>query len=312
MNANNNTLLNGYQKIGAQVYGMSTSEALESAQMTGWNQRLVEPMIYDGTDLITSDHRFNIGDVPLGPDGEKKKTVLGGVLKTYKVMQNEEVLTPLIDSFRQGGMNIDTVGSFDDGKAVFAAFRLPEVNLAGENIGGYIVCTKRNDGGGAARATAVKYRIWCANQLTGIAKRTRPVVSVRHTRNADPMVMQQAEVLLGLTSEWDRELAREIERLQKVTVSKERYIKEIVPAVLAMPRPEERGRSQTIFDRKFDELVAAWSSPVHAEGNTGFRAYSAITEWEQHHRSTNQRLLAEAAINERQPATARALAVLVG
>jgi len=59
----NNTLTTGYQKLGANVWGMSTSEALESAQMTGWNQRLVEPIVMDGITEVPTDWRFNIADV---------------------------------------------------------------------------------------------------------------------------------------------------------------------------------------------------------------------------------------------------------
>lgn len=308
------TLLNAYQKIGAEVEGMTTSQALAHAGLTGWNQRLLEPIVMDGTTEVDhGKHRYNVADLPIaeGITGPIRKTsVLGAVLASYKPIQNEEAFLPLIDSLKDGGLAVSTVGAYDGGKAAFACFKIPTVDLGGEQIGGYLVATKRNDGGGSMKATVSKERIWCANQLSGLARKARPEISIRHTRNADPFLMQQAEVLLGLTSEWDRALAAEIERLQKVTVTKQDYIKRVVPAVLKDERPKEQGRSLTIWDRKFDELVRAWDSPVHAEGNTGWRAYSAVTEWEQHHRSSNQGMLAEAAINGRQPNTMVALAAI--
>jgi hypothetical protein len=169
--------------------------------------------------------------------------------------------------------------------------------------------TKANDGSGSAKVLPVAERVACANMIPGVANKNRPVLSVRHTRNADPYVMRTAEVLLGLTADWSREVLEGIERLGRVDVSRRRFVDVLVPQLLG-ERPVEKGRSQSIYDRKFDEIAGSWDSPVAVQEDTGWRAYNAVTEWEQHHRTGNQRVLTEGLLAGRTAASDRMLALL--
>ena len=308
------TMLNSYQEFGWDVpAGMSTADALAEAGLTGWNQRMVEPvvMVESGT-ADTAGLMCNVADLP-GRDGTRRPVVLGATGKAYKPIQVEDALTPLMDGWVERGLRCETLGSYNGGRNVYAVFTLPsDAGIAvDDDVLFRALTTKANDGTGAVRVIPVAERVACANMIPGLARKSRPMLSVRHTRSADPYVMQTAEVLLGLTADWSKALLGEVRRLEKVQVSRSMFVDRLLPEVLGA-RPEEKGRSQTIYDRKFDELVAAWGSPVAVSERNGWRAYNAVTEWEQHHRSGSQRVLTEALLAGRSSTSDAMLALLAG
>lgn len=307
------TLLNPYQLFGTPVpAGMSTDEAITYTGLAGWNQRIITPHLFSegGDPIDVGNMRINVADLPIGEGGARVPTALGAVTSAYKPFQNEEKYASLVEGFEQNGLRCTIMGAYADGRATYAVFDLPDdMRLHGDGgeVHPFIVATDRNDGTGAAKAFTAAVRPTCANMISGLAKKVQ--VSIRHTRNADPYLLQQVEVLLGLTSEWDRALAREVAALQAQTVTRAQYMGAVVPGVLG-ERPDEKGRSQSIFDRKFDELAAAWYSPVAAEGDTAWRAYNAVTEWNQHRRTRNERVMAEAVLAGRTAVVDRAVQVL--
>lgn len=305
----NVTLANPYQKFGYEVpEGMTAADALAEAGMTGWNQRLVQPLVMDGaTEYPAGRFRFNVADLPTGP------RILGAVKATYRPIQIEEAFLPLMDGFAEEGLRPAVVGAYDDGAAAFIQFDLPEgkgwAEVNGDTISTTLLLTKRNDGTGAVLAFPVAERVRCANQINGIVSRKVPTIAVRHTKHADPYVAQAAERLLGITQDWETVIGNEIAELCDIEMDYRRYADEFVPTLLG-DRPEDEGRGLTIWDNKAEALVAAWYSPVAAEGDTAWRAWNAVSEWEQHHRTGNEARMARAVLHGRQPISDRALALL--
>lgn len=301
------TLLNSYQKFGTEIpEGMTTAEALDLAGMTGWNQRLVEPEIVDGLQRYNPrNHRFVVADLPTGP------RVLGAVTEAYRPIQIEEAFMPLMDGFKEQGLIPMIVGAYDDGGAAFVQFSVPDClrSVGGDEIRTTLVLAKRNDGTGAVLGFPTAERIMCANQLGSIAKKHKPMIAVRHTRNADPYVTQTAERLLGIAQDWDAILGEEVERLASMPMTMPEFVDDFVPALLG-PRPDDEGRSQTIYNNKFHAIIDAWNSPVAASGDTAWRAWNAVSEFEQHHRTQDTDRMARAVLHGRQPLSDRALALL--
>ena len=312
---NTNTLLNPYQKFGAPVDpNLSNEENLAAAGLTDVNLRLITPSLTDeyGLPIDVGNIRHIVGNfVVPGSNGARVPVVTGTATTAYNPFQPPEVLLPLMEGFENLGLTLDILGQYDNGKAYYAVYRLPAgtVVKGADRVLPYIVATNRNDGSGSARAYAVAERASCANMINSLAKNGKKVLAVRHTRNANPYLMQQVEEVLGITRDWGQELATEIAALEQKFVSQRTYTDRVLPALLG-ERPDEKGRSQTIFDRKFNELVASWDSPVAAEGDTAWRAYNAVTEWEQHHRTGNDRVMAEAVLNGRTPMEDKVVKVL--
>jgi hypothetical protein len=302
------TLRNPYQLFGTEVpEGMTAAEALDMAGLSGWNQRLIEPIVTDGlTEYPAGKHRFNVADLPIGP------RVLGAVKESYRPIQNEEAFLPLLDGFQGKGLTPLILGAYDNGAASFIQFLLPDGGtgtMGGDEVKSTLIVAKRNDGTGAVLGYPASERIRCANELSGIAKKNRPVISVRHTRHADPYVVQTAERLLGITEDWDGMLRREVERLASVPLTYADFLDSFVPALLG-DRPEDDGRGRTIYENKAEALADAWHSPVSPEGDTGWRAWNAVSYFEQHARTTNESRMALSVLHGRQPLTDKAMALL--
>jgi hypothetical protein len=313
MTRNANTLLNPYQAMGTEIpNGMSVEEAWEYTQTGGYNVRLMKPVLMDEDGTIdVGDHRLIVGDVPSEKDGSRVKTVLGASKKGYGCFQWEQLSQPWVSALDGEGVKLTHMGAHDGGRAMYAAFDLPNGTMFGGEIRQFLLLKTRHDGSGSAVAAVVDERTWCANMINMLLRKGKNVISLRHTRNADPYLMQQVEVILGISEQWQADLAREVRELQSQPVTRKQFTSVVIPGVLG-ERPTEKGRSQSIFDRKFDEIAAAWYSPVAAEGDTAWRAYNAITEHEQHRRTSNVRRMAEATAAGRVPMEKRVVEVLAG
>lgn len=298
-NTNTISLHNVYQKIGTPIpEGMIPSEALQYAGLAGWDQRTVTPTVLAGTEFVdVGNARVLIADIPQ-KDGTVKPTLLGhGITSQYTPIQHEEAYLPVLDGFGEAGLVPDTMGAWNNGRRSYALFRLPEgrgeVRTSEGGVGSYILVDKHNDGKGAVVASVVSERVWCANMITSLLRGAVPAVRVRHTRSGDPYVLATAQSLLGLADEWAVQLGKEIRRLETTTMTRSKWVDKVVPTLLG-DRPEEKGRSQSIFDRKFYELVGSWDSSTAPEDATAWRGYNAVTEYLQHTRTGSR--VAEAAV----------------
>lgn len=306
---NSNTLLNAYQAWGTDVEGMTTEEALTYTGLAGWGQHLVEPTIIDadGTVYPAANHRHIVANIPgVGPK------VLGSVTDRYQPVDNETAFTPLLDSLQGGGFQPVTMGAWDGGRSAFALFRTPEgtTPINGDPVEHYFLATKRNDGQGGISGYPTAIRARCANEIGGIIRRATQALRVHHTRRADQRFMEQVEVLLGVTSEWDRGLAVQVREMQARKVTKRQFTDKVVPEVIGRPRADKPGNAQTTWDQQFDAIVSHWNSDTAPEGQTAWRAWNAVSEWEQHYRSDNAEVMAKHVLQNVQPYSRRALAVL--
>jgi hypothetical protein len=168
------TMLNAYQKFGWMVpAGMSTADALEQAGLTGWNQRMVEPIVMDGAGgrADAAGIRVNVADLPQA-DGSRKAVCLGATGTAYTPIQVEDALTPLMDGWVERGLRCETLGSYNGGRNVYAVFTLP-LDAGIRTRGGLVfraLLTKANDGSGSAKVLPVAERVACAIMIPGVAK----------------------------------------------------------------------------------------------------------------------------------------------
>ena len=278
-NTTHTTFQSPWAHHGTVVEGMTATEALQAAGLAGWNQRLVTPSITDWDTATTFEpgtHRYAVADTPNGP------TVLGAVTDAYQPIQNEEVFTPLVEGFGQAGFAIETLGYTPRMLMSFAVFRMPnaDVTVAGEAHASRLLVTKGNGGYAAATARPIMHRVACANMITGLMAKHAPVIRVQHTRHADKFVMQHAEELYGVATNWDAEVAQWADRLLAVPVTEQQFI---THATKIMFGDRDLKVRKNMFDAKVAALTDAWHSPtMEGIGNNAWRAYNAVTEYEQH------------------------------
>lgn len=126
---------------------------------------------------------------------------------------------------------------------------------------------------------AVKYinHVWvCQNTFTPQYGETGFVI--RHTRNAGDIAVEAGRSLERMLTSFD-EFDREIERLLNTEASKRTLTQDVIPAVIGK-RPTDSGRSQTMYDTAWDNIVAEWND--FTSQSTAFDAVMAVQGYEQH------------------------------
>ena len=128
--------------------------------------------------------------------------VLGHCGKSYKPVQPVEVLTFFHDFVQTGGMKMETAGSLDNGRHIFALASIQEsFELAGGNgkdkVDGYLLFSSPNVCGKKMRILFTPVRVVCNNTLTMALEQAtgRGEFALHHSQKFDPDV---AKAALGL------------------------------------------------------------------------------------------------------------------
>jgi hypothetical protein len=72
---------------------------------------------------------------------------------------------------------------------------------------------------------------------------------------------------------------KEVDRLLAIPANKRVLTQSVIPHLLGK-RPSDEGRGQTLYDNKFDGIVAEWNEATRQE--TAFDAVMAVQGYEQH------------------------------
>jgi hypothetical protein len=124
-------------------------------------------------------------------------------------------------------------------------------------------------------------------------------------------VVLSANTASQIVERWALDAGAAAHRLDGQRVTRAQYVAKVVPAVMSTPKPDQPGRGLTRWNNTFEALVEMWRAPEQAiEGATAWRAYNAVSQWEQHARGSNEVGRATAVMAGRQPYTRRALAAL--
>ena len=142
---------------------------------------------------------------------------LGIVSDRYKIVQPREVLEVFRDIVGTGGLELETAGSIDDGKKVWALARTGHgFRLRGQDeVNGYLLLSTSFDGSLATRAMFTSVRVVCNNTLT-LANAAKGGVKVPHSAEFDA---RGAKVELGLLGDAWGEFQSQAEMLAGTGVS---------------------------------------------------------------------------------------------
>lgn len=194
---------------------MTVDEAIEAANLGGWNVRKLPMTAADTTpEVIDEDgvtpavtttlpvpdwsHVVRTNPITGTPEG------LGVVGNGFHLIQNEELaefLEALLDV--TGARFLTTAGSLRGGRQVFFCAKLP----GGIRINGaddhdlYISAMNGHDGSMALRATASPVRIVCANTQYANIRAAKQTFSIRHTKGAKNAIAQ-ARAALEMTGKF--------------------------------------------------------------------------------------------------------------
>jgi len=273
---------------------MTPDEALELAQMKGWDVRKI-PLVAD-----IRDPRATAGRPAWTPVPGKHVVVrtnpitgatepLGVVGDWFAPFQNEATVDLLYDITEQSGAHIETIAALDGGRRTFVTMRLPDhleftspVDGSRDRTDLYIAVFNHHDGGGALRAIVSPVRVVCANTQRLAEARAVSTVKLRHT--GEPLMrLSEVRRLLGLTFAYRDVFAADCQRL----IDREVSNIEVMDVIEQVFTPQDAAVTESARERRAKTFgavmdVYAGSPTVAPFRGTAYGAYNAVTEYLDH------------------------------
>lgn len=266
--------------LGQQVnHAMTAEEALQEAQLAGWNVRKEALFLPDGSQI--PDRVATVRTNPVNGEAD----YLGVVGSGYTVIQNEshaDMLNALVDS---SGAHFETAGALRGGKEVFVTMKLPETMDIDTPLGVdkteiYIAALNSHDGGGAFRIMVTPVRIVCRNTQIAAINRATSTWAIRHTSNALAAVSVARESL-GLTFKYINAFEDEIKKMVDAQIEQD-----TAEALIGQVFDLEGAGSERIRDNRqahVNSVLGYLGSSTNAGiENTRYGLYNAVTEYMDH------------------------------
>ena len=233
--------------------------------------------------------------------------VLGTCGKGYKPVQPKEVLSFFHEFVEKGGMKMETAGSLNNGRQIWALAAIQDSFVLGkeDKVEGYLLFSSPNVVGRALRIMFTPIRVVCNNTLTMALSNAsgRGEFRLHHAQQFDPDI---AKAALGLASGQLDEFEKEAQFLTQHEVtdaSLREYFMDLWPtgAVRAGKRNAELAAAaanenniETGMSRTAEAAMTIFSKQPGAEffPNTWWNAFNTVTYIIDHvaGRSDNNRL----------------------
>ena len=178
--------------LGVSVQDDLTPREIQIAAGLDWTVRKVPSYAEFEGSKIYSGHDMLIRE----SDGQP----LDMVKKDWNPVQNSEAFDFFEEFIEAGDMTMETAGSLQDGKRVFALAKVKDgFEINGDEIQGYMLFTNPHIYGRAVDIRFTPVRVVCNNTLTlSLGQKSDYQVSMTHKKAFDP---QTAKDLLGLASD---------------------------------------------------------------------------------------------------------------
>lgn len=218
------------------------------------------------------------------PDGTA--ACLGMVGLRQEPLQNREAFAFLDDLLGvESGARVIGAGPLDGGRRTFAFVELPRhLELRdGDRINHYLLAENRHDGNGAFRIAAMGNRPFCTNQIRATFRGASLSFSARHTSSVKGRA-EEARAALGLVDRYAEALERAAGTLLELEMSSrglEAFAADLLPEP---PKATERQRASVADSRSELLTIARESATCEPGRGTGWAAWNAATEWDQHFR----------------------------
>ena len=169
---------------------MTPIEMMKAAGLD-WTVRKVESFVEVNGEKIPTGQQALIRET----DG-KIRTNVGG---NWNPCQNETAFEFFNDFVRAGDMVMDTAGSINDGKMVFAAADVRDgfTLFGGDEVKGYLLFSNPHQYGKCIDVKFVMTRVVCNNTLSmALTEKSQPAVRLSHRNEFDAEVVKE---LLGIS-----------------------------------------------------------------------------------------------------------------
>lgn len=188
--------------IGQHVDPNMTPEEMVKAAGLDWKVKKRPLMAMDADGILGKPKIPLVDHFALVRDSDQY--VLGICGKEYVPFQNEDVFK-FYDKFtRAGQMTMETAGSLNHGRNIWALARLKEgfQLVGGDEVRGYLLMNQPHIWGQAAVFMFTPIRVVCWNTLQmALADKVSDKFRAPHIQDFGPEVIRQAEIALGLAED---------------------------------------------------------------------------------------------------------------
>ena len=243
--------------------------------------------------LFTED---NIDEVcnPLLMKGESTilyrsdtKAQLGIVSPSYKIVQPAEVLEFFRDVVARGDMDIETAGSLDGGRKVWALAKTNhDFRIMGQDtVEGYLLLATSFDGTLSTRAQFTSVRVVCNNTLQLSLKNAKGV-SIPHSSE---FKADGVKIDLGILSDGFATFEEQANALATRRISSKESMNYIMQVLTGEIDPEKLSTRAANTVRAVHDLYMGkgMGSNLRSSEGTAWGALNAITEYVDHEQGRN-------------------------
>lgn len=216
-------------------------------------------------------------------------TQLGIVSDRYQIVQPGAVLEFFRDIVGTGGLELETAGSLDGGRKVWAMAKTgDEFAIKGQDrIGGYLLLSTSFDGSMATRAMFTSVRVVCNNTLQMANADTKGAIKIPHSTMFDARGVKIDLGILGGAFHHFEEQANEL-------ANRRLSNKEAMALLISVMAPEAKEPDQ-ISTKKFNQIKTIFDLYAHAgmgsqfasSNGTAWGVVNAVTEYIDHQSGNN-------------------------
>lgn len=233
-------------------------------------------------------------------------TVLGVVSDKYAPLQNRDAVSFFDHLVTDNKAIFETAGVLQNGKVIWLLAKLDAepLRIIGDDvINQYLLLTNNHTGMGAARARFTPIRVVCANTLGwAMNKSVRDEVAVKHTGDIATRVALAGEIL-AKAGKFYNELGEGYREMTKITLSPKQlvtYIKEslrpysskvneVTGEGLELEQEVSSSRLLKEVDSVLNLVETGRGAEIKGVRGTLWGAYNSVTEYVDHHKSSNSR-----------------------
>lgn len=263
------TAKEGFVKVGAN-WGTTLAPATATIEVPG-----------EGTVQIPlAGHRAHIR--------LDNRAVLGMVTDGYKPLENME-LAEMADSITGAGSGtgayLETVGTLQGGRRVFALIRLPHTirAVASDPLAQYICLSNGHGGFYKTNAYPTSIRVVCQNTLNWSERDLIQGISFRHTGDLEEKI-SMAKVTLGLAIEESKKFEEQVKALVNRGLSGDQvkgYLQVVYDDIFGpfpeiLPAPVAKKRDETLA--KWLQNMEDPRQTLTGIAGTAWAAFNAITQ----------------------------------
>lgn len=220
---------------------------------------------------------------------------LGIVSERYKIVQPAEVLEFFRDVVGVGGMTLETAGSLDSGKKVWALAKTGETfSIKGQDkVEGYLLLSTSFDGSMATRAQFTSVRVVCNNTLSIATANTKGAIVIPHSAQFDA---RGVKIDLGILDGAFNTFEDQANALADRKLSNKEAMALLTQIMVAGFDPEAAKAEETVLSTKRTNQImtvfdlyqrAGMGSNLKSADGTAWGLVNAVTEYVDHQASRN-------------------------